>query len=247
VGLVKTVSEVARLARVSVRTLHHYDEIGLLRPSGRSEAGYRLYSHDDLVRLHEILTWRELGFALAEVCALLDEPGHDRGAALRRQRELVAGQRERLASLAAAVDAALAAHESGAELEDDTMFEGFDHARYEDEARRRWGDTPEFAESLRRTRSYGEADWAAIRAEADAIGAEFAALMEAGVDPAGAEARALAERHRAHISRWFYDCSPQVHRGLAELYVADPRFARSWDRHAPGLARYVRDAIAARA
>lgn len=113
----------------------------------------------------------------------------------------------------------------------------------EDEARERWGGSAEYAESMRRTRGYGEAEWRAIREEADEIAAEFAALMAAGADPAGPEAGELARRHREHISRWFYDCSPQIHRGLGELYVADPRFTKNWDKHAPGLAVYVRDAI----
>ena len=95
----KTVGEVAELARVSVRTLHHYDELGLLSPSERSEAGYRLYSYDDLARLREILIWRALGFSLAEIASVLDDPGHDRLAALERQRELVGREIERLGAL----------------------------------------------------------------------------------------------------------------------------------------------------
>jgi DNA-binding transcriptional MerR regulator len=127
----KTVGEVAELAGVTVRTLHHYDELGLLSPSGRSDAGYRLYSYDDLTRLREILIWRGLGFGLGEIAALLDDPGHDRLAALERQRELIEGERERLGALAAAVDAAIAAHRNGTRLETTTMFEGFDPSEYE--------------------------------------------------------------------------------------------------------------------
>jgi MerR family transcriptional regulator, thiopeptide resistance regulator len=99
----RTVGEVSELAGVTVRTLHHYDEIGLLRPSGRSEAGYRLYGHADLERLQEIVVWRQLGFSLTEVQDLLDDPGYDRGAALRRQRELVELQVERLGATARAL------------------------------------------------------------------------------------------------------------------------------------------------
>ncbi len=95
----KTVGEVAELARVSVRTLHHYDELGLLSSSERSEAGYRLYSYDDLARLREILIWRALGFSLAEIASVLDDPGHDRLAALERQRGLVGREIERLGAL----------------------------------------------------------------------------------------------------------------------------------------------------
>jgi MerR family transcriptional regulator, thiopeptide resistance regulator len=238
----RTVKEVAELSGTTVRTLHHYDEIGLLRPSERSEAGYRLYSRADLARLQEILGWRELGFSLAEIAGLMDDPHYDRAEALRRQRAMVDEQAERLGALRAALDAAIAAEESGKEQEVTTMFEGF-HNEYEDEARERWGGTPEFEESMRRTRSYGEAEWRSIQEEGDAITAEFAALMESGADPAGEDANALALRHRDYISRWFYDCTPQIHHGLATLYVSEPRFTKKWDDHRAGLARYVHDAI----
>jgi MerR family transcriptional regulator, thiopeptide resistance regulator len=243
----KTVGEVAELAGVTVRTLHHYDELGLLSPGGRSEAGYRLYSYDDLARLREILVWRALGFSLGEIAALLDDPGHDRLAALERQRELIEHELGRLGALAGAVDAAIAAHRNGAEMEVSTMFEGFDPSEYEQEARERWGHTEAYRESARRTQQYGEAEWRQIRAEAEAITREFVALMRSSAPADGPAARAQAERHRAHISRWFYSCSPRMHRGLAEMYVADARFTATYEREAEGLAAYIHDAIVASA
>jgi MerR family transcriptional regulator, thiopeptide resistance regulator len=242
----KTVGEVAELAGVTVRTLHHYDELGLLSPSDRSEAGYRLYSYADLARLQEILIWRQLGFALAEIQALLDDPGYDRISALERQRELVDREVERLAALAGAIEAALAAERHGTQLEEDTMFEGFDPTQYEDEVRERWGDTDAYRESARRTQGYGDAEWAAIRAESEEIVSELVALMQAGEPADGPAARALAERHREHITRWFYPCSPQMHRALGEMYVADARFAGNYEQVAPGFAGYFRDAIVSR-
>jgi MerR family transcriptional regulator, thiopeptide resistance regulator len=243
----KTVGEVAELTGVTVRTLHHYDELGLLSPSRRSEAGYRLYSYEDLARLREILIWRTLGFPLTEIGALLDDPGHDRLLALERQRELIEAEIGRLGALAGAVDAAIAAHRDGIELEVDTMFEGFEASEYEEEARERWGHTEAYMESARRTQQYGEAEWDEIRAEAEAITGELVALMRAGEPADGPDARALAERHRGHISRWFYPCSAEMHRGLGEMYVADERFTRVYEREAVGLAAYFRDAIAANA
>jgi MerR family transcriptional regulator, thiopeptide resistance regulator len=240
----KTVGEVAELAGVTVRTLHHYDELGLLSPRGRSEAGYRLYSYDDLARLREILIWRTLGFGLTEIASLLDDPGHDRLAALERQRELIEGEIERLGALAAAVETAISAHVNGTGLEETTMFDGFDPSEYEEEARERWGHTEAYRESARRTARYGDAEWREIRAEAETITREMVALMRSGAPADGPEARALAERHRGHISRWFYPCSVQMHRGLGEMYAADERFARVYEREAPGLAAYFRDAIA---
>jgi MerR family transcriptional regulator, thiopeptide resistance regulator len=239
----KTVGEVAELAGVTVRALHHYDELGLLSPSGRSESGYRLYSYDDLARLREILIWRRLGFSLTEIGSLLDDPGHDRLVALERQRELIEREIDRLGALAAAVDAAIAAHRNGAELEVATMFDGFDPSKYEEEARERWGHTEAYHESARRTRDYGEAEWMEIRSESTAIVQELVQLMRAGAPADGEAARALAERHREHISRWFYPCSLQMHRVLGEMYVADERFASNYDREEPGLATYFRDAI----
>ena len=243
----RTVGEVSELAGVTVRALHHYDEIGLLAPSARSDAGYRLYSHADLLRLQEILVWRELGFALSEIQTMLDEPGYDRGRALRRQRELVGREQERLLGVARALDAALDAHESGTRLEETTMFDGFDHSAYEQEARERWGHTEAYRASARRAARYGETEWREIKAESEKIVQAFAQLLAAGEPADGAAARAVAERHRRQISRWFYPCSPAMHRGLGELYVADERFARSYEQVAPGLAAYVRQAILANA
>jgi DNA-binding transcriptional MerR regulator len=243
----KTVGEVADLAHVTVRTLHHYDELGLLSPSERSETGYRLYSYDDLARLQEILIWRALGFSLAEIRSLLDDPGYDPVSALERQRELVGREIDRLGAVAAAVDAALAAHRNGTPIEETKMFDGFEPALYEDEARERWGRTEAYQESTRRSQAYGENEWLQIRRESEQIVRELVDLMRAGSPADGPAARALAERHRDHISRWFYPCSPAMHRGLAEMYVADERFTRTYEREAEGLAAYFHDAIVANA
>jgi DNA-binding transcriptional MerR regulator len=243
----RTVGQVSALAGVSVRALHYYEEIGLLVPGDRSEAGYRLYSPTDLERLQEILGWRALGFHLAEIAALLDDPAHDRIEALRTQRELVESDLARLGALADAIDRALAAQQRGTTQKEESMFEGFDPSEYEDEARQRWGNTDAYMESARRTAGYGDADWAEIKSQTEAIHADFAELMHAGEPADGEAARAVAERHRSHISAWFYDCSDPVHRGLAEMYIADQRFTANYERVAPGLARYVHDAIVANA
>ncbi|MDQ6606066.1 MAG: MerR family transcriptional regulator [Actinomycetota bacterium] len=228
-----------------MRTLHHYDEIGLLSPRGRSEAGYRLYAREDLERLREILMWRALGFSLAEIAELLEDAAQDRIGALRRQRELVQRDLDRLGSIARAIDLALDAHRNGTVLEEVSMFEGFDPSEYEDEARERWGHTDAYRESARRAKTYGEREWDEIRAESEQIVAGFAALFRAG-EPATAQAAGeVAERHRRQISRWFYPCSHEMHCGVAEMYIADPRFAASYDRVQDGLAGFVHDAILA--
>jgi DNA-binding transcriptional MerR regulator len=243
----RTVGEVSRLTGVTVRALHHYDEIGLLSPSGRSEAGYRLYGYDDLTRLQEILVWRRLGFSLEEIQRLVDDPGHDRIQALRRQRELVEHELERLRATARALDGALTAHQTGVQMKDSEMFKDFDPTEYEEEARERWGHTEAYRESTRRAARYGNREWAEIRSESDQIVRDFATLMGAGEPAGGERARAVAERHRAHLTRWFYPASTGMHRNLAQMFVGDPRYAAGYDKVADGLAAYVHDAIVANA
>jgi MerR family transcriptional regulator, thiopeptide resistance regulator len=239
-----TVGELSRLTGITVRALHHYDEIGLVRPSQRSAAGYRLYDDDDVLRLQQVLVLRELGVALDEIAAALDT--NDRATLLRRHRAALVEKRGQLDAMLAAVDAALAVMEERRVMTNDEMkkvFDGFDPARYEDEAQQRWANTAAYAESQRRTKSYGKAEWEEIKREADAIYAKLAALMGTPVDDPAVQA-AVAE-HRAHIDRWFYPCSEEIHRGLGEMYVADPRFTANLDKLAPGFAQFLRDAIAA--
>ena len=244
------VSEVARAAHVTVRTLHHYDEIGLLVPSERSSRGYRLYTEADLQRLHQILLMRELGFQLEAIPHLLDAPLAERQAALRAQRALLESEVRKTEATIRAVDAALEALEKGGIMDKDKLFEGFenfDNTKYEAEARERWGDTKAFKESMRRTKSYTKQDWDRIKNEAADVVIGFTRLLQAGESPESAAAMNLAEAHRAHISRWFYECSYEIHTGLADMYVADPRFTEYYDKHAAGLAAFVKAAIIANA
>lgn len=243
----KTVGEVSALAGITVRTLHHYDELGLLSPSSRSDSGYRLYSERDLERLQEILGWRALGFSLEEIAELLDDAGHDRLAALRAQRELVDSELARFAGLARALDRAIATIEHGHQPQEEAMFNGFDPSQYEDEAHERWGHTDAYKESTRRVASYGEEQWREIKAQAQEIERLFAELKRSGQLPDAEPARAAAEQARLHIERWFYPCSREMHRALGEMYVADLRFASNYEKIEPGLAAYVRDAILANA
>jgi hypothetical protein len=127
------------------------------------------------------------------------------------------------------------------------LFGDFRHDEYAAEAEQRWGDTRVWAESRRRMSSYTKQDWKRFTAEAAAISARLADAMRSGADAGGEVAMDLAEEHRAHITRWCYDCGYDLHRGLADLYVSDPRFTAAFDRTAPGLAAYTRDAILANA
>lgn len=125
------------------------------------------------------------------------------------------------------------------------MFDGFNPADYADEVKERWGSTDSYREAGRRTRNYTKADWAQLRQESGTILESMASLMRAGTPPEAAAAVELAEAHRLHIDRWFYPCSPRMHLALGESYVADPRFTAFYDKTEPGLAVYLRDAIAA--
>jgi DNA-binding transcriptional MerR regulator len=244
-----SVGQVARISGVTVRTLHHYDQIGLLTPSGRSAAGYRRYSEEDLQRLHQILTYRELGFPLEEIAELLTEPA-DVQAHLRRQHELLLGRIERLQKMADAIELMMEAQQMGIQLTPEERFEVFgdaDPTRYEEEARQRWGDTEAYRQSQQRAATYTKQDWQRIKDETEALYGRIAAAMRSGEPATGQVAMDLAEEHRQQINRWFYECGHEMHRNLAELYVTDQRFTASLDQNAPGLAVYLREAILANA
>ena len=244
-----SVGQVAGFAGVTVRTLHHYDDISLLVPSERSHAGHRRYSDADLDRLQQILFYRELGFPLEEVAALLDDPDADPRAHLRRQHELLTARIEKLRKMAAAVEHAMEARTMGLNLTPEEKFEVFgdDPEQYAEEVEERWGDTDEYADSQRRTASYTKEDWKRIQAEAADWGERYGALMSADEPPTGEAAITLAEEHRQHICTWFYECTYEIHRCLGEMYVSDERFKAFYDALRPGLAEHLRDAIAANA
>ena len=244
------VGDVARLSHVSVRALHHYDAIGLLTPSARSPAGYRLYSGADLRRLQQILFYRELGFALEEIAEILADPAAGTDDHLRRQHRLLRERRARDAALLGAIEREMEARKMGMSLTPEEQFEIFGTdklAEYAEEAEQRWGDTEAWKQSQRRTAAYTKEDWIAIKAEADASIAGFAEAIRAGEPANGTVAMDLAEAHRQHISRWFYDCGYDAHRGLAELYVSDPRYIAEYDKIEPGFSGYVHDAMLANA
>ncbi|MYY03488.1 MULTISPECIES: MerR family transcriptional regulator [unclassified Streptomyces] len=245
-----SVGQVAGFAGVTVRTLHHYDSIGLLSPSGRSHAGHRRYNDADLDRLQQILFYRELGFPLDEIAALLDDPDADPQKHLRRQHALLSHRIAELQRMAAAVETAMEARRMGINLTPEEKFEVFgdkDPEQYAEEAERRWGGTDTYAESQRRAAGYTKEDWQRMKAEVDSWAERYRALMEAGEPATGERAMDMAEEHRLHISGWFYECGYEMHRCLGEMYVADPRFKAFYESMRPGLAEHLREAIDANA
>ena len=250
-----TVGELAALAGVSVRTLHHYDRVGLLTPSGRTSAGYRLYRDTDLERLRQVLFYRELDFGLDDIASMLADSGSTIDDHLRRQHRLFRDRIARDRGLLTALEKEMEARAMGVSLTVEEQFElfgdtgpkAFGDGEWAREAEERWGDADAWAESKRRTAAYTKSDWVRIKDEADANVAEFAAAMAAGETADSPRALAAAEAHRQHICRWFYDCGYDIHRCLGQMYVDDERFTANYDSVAGGLARYVRDAIVANA
>ncbi|MFT3716763.1 MAG: MerR family transcriptional regulator [Gordonia sp. (in: high G+C Gram-positive bacteria)] len=244
-----TVGRLAELTGVTVRTLHHYDEIGLLVPSDRSPSGYREYSAADLERLQQIVVYRRLEFGLDEIADLLDSPTSP-VEHLRRQREVVMSRVGELTELVGAIDKALEREMTNQPATDAEIREIFGEGysdEYQAEAQDRWGDTDAWKQSAARTSTYSKDDWARIKQEMDAINQGFVDAKRAGLPADGTEAMDAAEAARQHIDSAFYDCPPSFHRNLGEMYVADPRFAATYNDLEPGLAQYVRDAIHANA
>ena len=228
-----TVHEVSILTGVSVRALHHYDAIGLLKPARTTEAGYRLYDDASLARLQEILLLRELEFGLKEIKAVIDGPGFDRSAALSDQLALLILKRERLDRL---IELARSLLEKGENM-DFTAFDDSKERTYAEEARRRWGGTAEYEEFEAKKPG---------REAADGLMEKFAELGKLkALSPADPRVRAAVEGLRAYISENFYECSPEVFSGLGEMYASDPRFRESIDKAGgEGTAEFVSKAIA---
>ena len=244
-----SVGKVAKIARVTVRTLHHYDEIALLHPSGRLDSGYRSYSMVDLERLQRILCYRHLGFSLDHIKAALDDPDTDALEHLQRQHALLSKRIKELQRMAATVKTLMEAHTMGITLEPHELLEVFgesDPTAYREEAEQQWGKTNAWTESHRRIATYTKADWQRMQAEFATLMAEIAAAKRDGQASGSHRAMDLAEQHRVYLERWFYPCSYAMHRGLGDLYVNDPRFAAQLAKHAPedaGFVDYLRHAI----
>lgn len=247
-----TAGGVARLVGVSVRTLHHWDALGLVRPSLRTAAGYRVYTDDDIARVHRILVYREIGLPLAEIGRLLDDPGWDARDHLRCQRKQLREGVARLRRRADAVDRMLDALDQGKRLtaeEQAAIFgDDWDPSWVEEaeEAEEGRGDPPRWAQYAERAARMEAEDWKAIAADTDALHADLAAGKRAGLVPGSPGANALAERHRALMSAYF-DCTHEMHVCIGRMYAEDPRFTANVDAAEPGLAAWLCTVVMANA
>ncbi|MDP4143345.1 MAG: MerR family transcriptional regulator [Bacillota bacterium] len=242
------VKEVADIVGISVRTLHHYDQIGLLKPESISPAGYRLYTDKDLERLQQILFFKELDFNLQEIKEVLDSPGFDRKHALKAHRELLIEKKKRLEKIIKSVDSTIDSIEGGIEMGKKEMFDGFDMSeiekhkeKYAEETRQKYGNTYAYKESQKKTSQYKKEDWARIMSRSEEIYKKVIANMDKG--PADKEVQEAVAELRQHITDSFYNCTPEIFRGLGDLYVNDERFTANIDKYKPGLAKFLREAM----
>lgn len=240
-----TVNQLAKLANISVRTLHYYDEMGLLKPSFVAKNGYRQYEQAELVRLQQILFFRELDFPLEEIKRMLDRPGFDVTRALHDQKELMKRKRKRLDGLIKSIDTTIDAMTNNKPLNEEEMYDPFkddDVKQYQDEVKKRWGNTDAYKQSMARVSKLSKADMAKLKEDGKKFVRELAANMDKAPD--SPEAQALIQKHYESI-QFFYDCPIAMYRNLGEMYVNDPRFTAYYDKERPGLAVWVRDAIRA--
>lgn len=242
-----TVRDVARLSGVSVRALHHYDRIGLLTPARVERNGYRLYGREDLLRLQQILFYRELEFPLEAIAAVLAAPDFDRVEALKAHRSKLETRSRRYQRLLATLDETLLALNGDREMDAENLYEGFDPEKQaEHEAwliKRYGGDMPRLIEDAKaRVASGGKAGHQAMQAEADAINADLAKAMADALPADSAAAQALVARHYAWVCRsWTPDAV--AYAGLGDLYLEHEDFRAAYDKVAPGLAEYLAAAM----
>lgn len=239
VGL--TVNQVAKLTGVTARTLHYYDQIGLLVPAKTTESGYRLYDNQNLQNLQQILFFRELDFELKEIKIILENPAFDKTEALKKHKELLRLKRNRIDGLIGLIDKELKG-------EDNMSFKEFDmkeikniQEKYKSEVEERWGKTDAYKESRKKEANYTEKDWAKINEDAGVIYKKFVANMDKNeTDP---EVQKLVTEWQNYITKYFYNCTNEILAGLGQMYVADKRFTKNIDKFGKGLANFMSRAI----
>lgn len=238
-----TVNQLAKLAGVSVRTLHHYDAIGLLKPARAEKNGYRRYGETELMRLQQILFFRELDFPLAEIRRVLSRPDFDMRAALKDQRALIELKKKRLDGLIGTIDRTIKKLNKTTTMDDKDLYGDFsteEQEAYAKEAKERWGHADAYRQSQERYKKMTKADLARVKDDGERLMKEIVANRHEG--PASAAVQKLIARHYDALRTW-YEPNPAMYRGLGDMYVADPRFTAYYEKHAPGLATFMRDAM----
>ncbi len=238
-----TVSEMAKLAGVSVRTLHYYDDIGLLSPDYVDEHnGYRYYCDMAVSRLQEILFYRELDFSLKEIRAILSNPQYDKMQSLQKHKTLLLMKKERLERIISLVDDALKGENNMSIKEFDNSEYNTIKNEYAKEAEERWGNTDAYAQSVKKTSSYSKEKWDEVNDESNSIFADFAKCRD--LAPSDERVQALVQKWKDFISKSYYQCSNEILAGLGLMYVNDERFTANLDKFGVGTAKLMSDAIA---
>lgn len=237
------IHEVAKRTGVTVRTLHYYDEIGLLKPSEISDAGYRLYDSRALETLQQILFFRELDFSLSTIKEIMTNPGYDKTEALTRHKQLLLQKRNRLDKLIDLVDTTLKG-------ENDMSFQQFDTTeietakkKYASEVKARWGHTAAYTENEEKVRSYDDPQWKQITGEGEVLLREFS--KNRTIPPDSGEAQALVKKWQEYITLRFYHCTKEILSCLGQMYVGDERFTQNIDQYGEGTAAFMSAAIEA--
>ena len=237
-----TIKEIAELAGVTTRTLRYYDEIGLLAPADTGGNGYRYYDQESLLRLQQILFFRELGVPLSDIQTMMSLPDFSLMEALENHRKALQARASRLDRLIDTVDQTIATIKGEWIMTAKDYFEGFDETRYADEVRERWGQTPQFAESQKKWAGFSKDQKEAIKAEGGRI-----TLRMVGSDPNASpddpDVQAAVGEYYAYLNRNFYTCDLEFLRGLSDMWVEDPRFAINYERIREGGAAFVREAV----
>lgn len=239
-----SIAKLAKSAGVSVRTLHYYDEINLLTPAGHGDDNnYRYYTQAELLRLQQIMFFRELEFPLAKIKEIMDSPKFSNLEALKDHRQVLLSQKQRVSKLLKTIDLTINNIKQGQSMTTNDLYDGFDKAKmeeYQQEAQIRWGNTDAYRQSTARVAKMGKAGLAKVVAEGREIEVELAKHITEPID--SSVVQSLVSRHRQQISN-FYDVSDQIYGSLAEMYITDPRFTKHYNDVALGLAQFVHDAI----
>lgn len=238
------IKEFAKLTGVSVRTLHYYDEIGLLNPSFVDEQnGYRSYDERSLERMQEILFYRELDFSLKSIAEILSFPNYNKSKALTEQKRLLTLKKERLERLILALDSAVKGENVlNMHLFDNSEFEKA-REKYAHEAMEKWGDTNSYKEYAEKISFYSKQKWNTINSDMSSIFSEFAKAMKNGKNPSDSLVQAIVTKWKKFITENYYLCNNDILSGLGEMYINDDRFRKNIDNYGNGTAEFISKAI----
>ncbi len=238
-----TINQLAKIANTSVRTLHHYYNIGLLTSARNIKNKYRVYEEVDLLKLQQILFFRELDFKLEEIKAIIENPNFDIAGALKDHRQMILLKRKRLDALIVTIDKTINKVTKKKYMKDEELYDSFTKKEMEElsaEAKERWGHTAAYKESEQKMRDMTKEQMDVIKKEGDDISKKAAALM--GKDVGSKEVQDVIALHYKHLSN-FYTPSPEMYRGLAEMYIGDTRFTKYFEGYKVGLAQFMHDAM----